>query len=87
MPYPLWDPAVLPLEHALPQGHALVDAASLVDKELQERVQARALSAWLEESGQTFESFTEREWDANEGIFVVHDAQGVAVGIALVMDV
>lgn len=76
MSFPLFDPI------DLPPNHRLVDVNSLPDEECVKH-QAAALALWVEETG---EDTPIRDWNDNEGIFVVYEGDDI-VGIAIIMDV
>ena len=50
-------------------------AISAEPAELRQQYQGEALGAWLEETGESLEDFQARDWDDNEGIFVVKQGQ------------
>ena len=76
MSLPLWDPI------DVPPDWTLVDINSIEDDDERQECQAKAMQAWLD-AGEEIP----REWDDNEGIFVVRDLSGEVVGIAIVLDV
>ena len=67
----------------LPPNAVLVDVNGIEDLELRQQYQGAALGAWGEATG---EALPVRDWDDNEGIFVVMES-GVAIGVAIVTDV
>jgi len=74
---------------ALPPDSTLVDVNTVADDVEREGYQALALEHWIEETeGASLLDFVEREWDDNEGIFiVVDDASGDVIGVAIILDV
>lgn len=74
MALPLWDPI------ELPPDATLVDVNSIADEVLRGTLQALALEAWIEDTG---EDPTARDWRDDEGIFAVY-VDGEAVGVTIV---
>lgn len=81
MSLPLWD------DIDLPPDWTLVDINGLEPESLRQEMQGLALEVWVEQAPDSFEDFTEREWDPNEGMFAVKDASGDIVAIQLVVEV
>lgn len=92
MPLPLFD------EIDLPPDTTLVDVSKLPTVELVQQYQGHALGHWMEETGDDLRNG--RDFDPNEGIFVVvenpvvvvdnvldMDASGDIVGVAVITDV
>jgi len=75
---PLFDPI------DLPPNTVLVDINSIEDDDERHGYQAAALELYTEEELEG--EFEPREWDNNEGIFLVSE-DGVPIGIAIVYDV
>ena len=69
----------------LPPDATLVDVNTLSD-EYRNEYQARAFGYWMEEEGISFEDFEARDWNGNEGIFVVME-DGAIIGVAIIFDV
>lgn len=79
MAIPLWD------DIPIPPGHTLVDINGLTPESLKLQRQGDALTLWIDETG---EPFAERDWNDDEGIFViVEDATGEHIGIQIIVDV
>ena len=92
MPLPLFD------EIDLPPDTTLVDVNKLSTIELVQQYQGHALGHWMEETGDDMSEG--RNFDPNEGIFIVVenpavvvddvfdvDASGDIIGVALITDV
>ena len=75
---------MLPLfdDISLPPNTTLVDVNSLPNPE-REQYQGLALQLWVDETG---EEPPVREWDDNEGMFVVYES-GTVIGVAIITDV
>ena len=82
MTLPLFDPI------DLPPGTILVDVNSLPDGK-REECQGLALQLWMDETGEGPDEFAAREWDDNEGIFVVTEdgTLDTIIGLVVVTDV
>ena len=81
MSLPLWDPI------HLPPDYTLVDVNAIEDDDERAACQAKVLDTWRDEEGLAIEDEVLREWDDNEGAFIVFDGDGVAVGVAIILDV
>ena len=81
MALPLWD------DIELPPDHTLVDINGLEPESLRLEMQGRALELWIAEVDADVEDFVERDWNDDEGIFAIYDADDVIVGIQIITDV
>lgn len=72
---PLWD------DIELPPNFTLRDINGLEPEDLRTEMQALALELWVEETGEPWDDVATRDWNVDEGIFVVLDGDGEIVGV------
>lgn len=80
MSLPLWDPI------HLPPDFTLVDVNSFADEDERTEYQAAALDAWITENGLESGAGVVRDWNDEEGAFIVMDSDGNKIGVVFIME-
>lgn len=80
MSLPLWDPI------HLPPDFTLVDVNSFADEDERTEYQAAALDAWITENGLESGAVVVRDWNDEEGAFIVMDSDGNKIGVVFIME-
>ena len=81
MAIPIWD------DIDVPPDLTLVDVNGLEPESLRLQMQARVLNLWVDEAPDSLEHLVGHDWDDNEGAFAIKDADGVIIGLQIIMDV